>query len=98
MSKIEEKERKNEQKSLQGIKKPPQKFYSSNERRPVPPVIDAELKKKIEKADIVSKDKKDGVKKQSKVNNFTYFATILSLVSVKYLFFNSHKINVNFLL
>lgn len=32
--------------------------------RRVEPVIDTELKKKIEKANIVSKDKKEGIKKQ----------------------------------
>lgn len=31
--------------------------------RRILPVIDVELKKKIEKADIVSKDKKEGIKK-----------------------------------
>ncbi|XP_034171791.2 DNA topoisomerase 2 isoform X1 [Osmia lignaria lignaria] len=64
LNKIEEKERKDEQKSRQTIKKPPQRFYSSDEMRRVEPVIDTELKKKIEKANIVSKDKKEGIKKQ----------------------------------
>ncbi|XP_033222004.1 DNA topoisomerase 2 isoform X2 [Belonocnema kinseyi] len=67
LNKIEEKEKKNESKSQIGIKKPPQKFYSSDGMRRVVPIIDTELKKKIEKADIVSKDKKDGIKKQPKV-------------------------------
>lgn len=31
--------------------------------RRIVPIIDVELKKKIEKADIVSKDKKEGIKK-----------------------------------
>lgn len=31
--------------------------------RRILPIIDGELKKKIEKADIVTKDKKEGVKK-----------------------------------
>nr|XP_003704530.2 PREDICTED: DNA topoisomerase 2 isoform X2 [Megachile rotundata] len=62
LNKLEEKERKEEQKSRQTIKKPPQKFYSSDEMRRVAPVIDTELKKKIERAD-VTKDKKDGIRK-----------------------------------
>ncbi|XP_076297537.1 DNA topoisomerase 2 isoform X2 [Lasioglossum baleicum] len=63
LNKVEEKERKDEQKSSKTIKKPPTKFYSPETVRRVVPVIDTELKKKIEKADIVSKDKKEGIKK-----------------------------------
>ncbi|EFN87409.1 DNA topoisomerase 2 isoform X2 [Harpegnathos saltator] len=62
LNKLEEKERKEENKSKQTVKKPPSKFYKEDTRRIVP-VIDVELKKKIEKADIVSKDKKEGIKK-----------------------------------
>lgn len=51
------------------MKKPPPKFYNSGEMRKIVPIIDGELKKKIEKADIVSKDKKEGIKKQPKVSN-----------------------------
>lgn len=61
---MEEKERKDENKSKQATKKPPSKFYSKmEETRRILPIIDIEMKKKIEKADIVSKDKKDGIKK-----------------------------------
>nr|XP_033326918.1 DNA topoisomerase 2 isoform X1 [Megalopta genalis] len=63
LNKIEEKERKEEQKLSKTIKKPPNKFYSPDTIRRVVPVIDIELKKKIEKADIMSKDKKEGIKK-----------------------------------
>ena len=61
---LEEKERKEEQKSKQCIKKPPSKYYTSDDIRRIVPIIDTELKRKIEKADIVSKDKKEGIKKQ----------------------------------
>lgn len=60
---MEEKERKEENKSKQAVKKPPSKFYKMEDTRRIIPVIDIELKKKIEKADIVSKDKKEGIKK-----------------------------------
>ncbi|XP_014482998.1 PREDICTED: DNA topoisomerase 2 isoform X2 [Dinoponera quadriceps] len=63
LDKLEEKERKEENKSKQAVKKPPQKFYKVEDTRRIIPVIDVELKKKIEKADIVSKDKKEGIKK-----------------------------------
>lgn len=48
-------------------KKPPTKFYTSDDIRRIMPIIDTELKKRIEKADIVSKDKKEGIKRQPKV-------------------------------
>lgn len=64
LNRLEEKERKEEQKSKQCIKKPPSKYYTSDDIRRIVPIIDTELKKKIEKADIVSKDKKEGIKKQ----------------------------------
>ncbi|XP_036151138.1 DNA topoisomerase 2 isoform X2 [Monomorium pharaonis] len=64
LNKLEEKEQKEQIKSKQHEKKPPSKFYSKTEdTRRIAPVIDVELKKKIEKADIVSKDKKEGIKK-----------------------------------
>ncbi|XP_011340698.1 DNA topoisomerase 2 isoform X1 [Ooceraea biroi] len=63
LNKLEEKERKEETKSKQNEKKPPSKFYKGEDTRRILPVIDVELKKKIEKADIVSKDKKEGIKK-----------------------------------
>ncbi|XP_006619463.1 DNA topoisomerase 2 isoform X2 [Apis dorsata] len=64
LNRLEEKERKEEQKSKQCIKKPPSKYYTSDDIRRIIPIIDTELKRKIEKADIVSKDKKEGIKKQ----------------------------------
>ncbi|XP_012272821.1 DNA topoisomerase 2 [Orussus abietinus] len=67
LNKIEEKERKDEQKSRQNAKKPPPKFYKGEDTRRIAPIIDTDLKKKIEKADIVAKDKKDGIKKQPKI-------------------------------
>jgi hypothetical protein len=60
---LEEKERKEETKSKQNEKKPPSRFYKGEDTRRIIPVIDIELKKKIERADTVSKDKKEGVKK-----------------------------------
>ncbi|XP_012230798.1 DNA topoisomerase 2 [Linepithema humile] len=64
LNKLEEKERKEDNKSKQTIKKPPSKWYSKvDQTRRIVPIIDVEMKKKIEKADIVSKDKKDGIKK-----------------------------------
>ena len=70
--KVEEKERKVEEKSKVKTKKPPQKIYKEENTRRIEPVIDNELKKKIEKADIVTKDKKDGIKKERKVNKLIY--------------------------
>ncbi|XP_076167856.1 DNA topoisomerase 2 isoform X2 [Ptiloglossa arizonensis] len=67
LNKLEDKEQKEEQKSAKLIKKPPSKIYASNSIRRIVPTIDIELKKKIEKAEIVSKDKKEGIKKQPKV-------------------------------
>ncbi|KAK2587990.1 hypothetical protein KPH14_004067 [Odynerus spinipes] len=67
LDKLEDKERKEEQKSHSNIKKPPARFYKDEETRRIVPIIDNELKKKIEKADIVSKDKKEGIKKQPKI-------------------------------
>ncbi|XP_068992857.1 DNA topoisomerase 2 isoform X1 [Neodiprion pinetum] len=63
LNKVEEKERKEEEKSKQGVKKPPQKIYKSEDARRIQPIIDEELKKKIEKATTAAKDKKDGIKK-----------------------------------
>lgn len=67
LNKFEEKEKKEENKTRQNIKKPPAKFYKQEDTRRIVPVIDTELKKKIEKADIVSKDKKEGIKRQPKI-------------------------------
>ncbi|XP_076766901.1 DNA topoisomerase 2-like [Xylocopa sonorina] len=66
LNRIEEKERKEEEKSRTNIKKPPSKYYVSDNIRRIVPVIDTELKKKIDKAETVSKDKKEGIKKKSK--------------------------------
>lgn len=55
-----------EKKSQKTIKKPPAKLYKEQKRK-VEAIIDVELKKKIEKAESLSKDKKDGVKKEKKV-------------------------------
>lgn len=60
---MEEKEQKEQNKSKQSDKKPPSRFYKMEDTRRIVPVINVELKKKIEKADIVSKDKKEGIKK-----------------------------------
>lgn len=60
---LEEKEQKEQKKTKQTEKKPPSRFYKTEDTRRIAPVIDVELKKKIEKADIVSKDKKEGIKK-----------------------------------
>ncbi|XP_014222609.1 DNA topoisomerase 2 isoform X1 [Trichogramma pretiosum] len=67
LNKTEEKEKKNESKSKVKTKKPPAKFYNSDETRRIVPMIDNEMKKKIEKADIATKDKKDGIKKEKRV-------------------------------
>ncbi|XP_032456778.1 DNA topoisomerase 2 isoform X2 [Nasonia vitripennis] len=67
LNKIEEKERKDEAKSRVKTKKPPAKIYKEEDTRRIVPVIDTELKKKIEKADIVVKDKKEGIKKERKI-------------------------------
>ncbi|XP_043264993.1 DNA topoisomerase 2 isoform X1 [Colletes gigas] len=64
LNKLEDKEKKEDLKMSKLIKKPPSKIYASNSIRRVIPTIDIELKKKIEKAEIVSKDKKEGIKKQ----------------------------------
>ena len=71
LNKVEDKERKEELKSNKNIKKPPSKFYTSDDIRRILPIIDEELKKKIEKAEIVSKDKKEGIKKQPKIKKET---------------------------
>ncbi|KZC12629.1 PREDICTED: DNA topoisomerase 2 [Dufourea novaeangliae] len=63
MKKLEEQERKEEQKMAKNIKKPPTKFYSSENIRRIVPMINDELKKKIERADTLSKDKKEGIKR-----------------------------------
>ncbi|XP_011505758.1 PREDICTED: DNA topoisomerase 2 isoform X2 [Ceratosolen solmsi marchali] len=67
LNNVEEKERKEEAKSRIKTKKPPQKIYKEEDTRRVLPIIDTELKKKIEKADIVVKDKKEGIKKERRV-------------------------------
>ncbi|XP_017754472.1 PREDICTED: DNA topoisomerase 2 [Eufriesea mexicana] len=67
LNKLEDKERKEDNKSKQCIKKPPSKYYTSDDIRRIVPIIDIELKRKIEKADIVSKDKKEGIKKHQKI-------------------------------
>ncbi|KAL0111447.1 hypothetical protein PUN28_012974 [Cardiocondyla obscurior] len=63
LNKVEEKEQKEQNKTKQAEKKPPARFYKAEDTRRIIPHIDVELKKKIEKADIVSKDKKEGIKK-----------------------------------
>lgn len=67
LNKLEDKEKEQAKKYQKNVKKPPAKFYNTDEMRKITPIIDGELKKKIEKADIVSKDKKDGIKKQPRV-------------------------------
>ncbi|XP_020282371.1 DNA topoisomerase 2 isoform X2 [Pseudomyrmex gracilis] len=61
LNKVEEKERKEDSKRTD--KKPPSRFYKMEDTRRILPVIDGELKKKIEKANIVTKDRKEGIKK-----------------------------------
>ncbi|XP_076242907.1 DNA topoisomerase 2 [Calliopsis andreniformis] len=63
LNKIEDKERKEDIKMNKNIKKPPSKFYTNDDIRRIVPIIDTELKKKIERAEIVSKDKKEGIKR-----------------------------------
>ncbi|XP_034948461.1 DNA topoisomerase 2 [Chelonus insularis] len=63
MEKQEAKEAKEEGKNAKTSKKPPAKLYKAEEVRKIEPIIDSDLKKRIEKADIVSKDKKEGIKK-----------------------------------
>lgn len=70
--KVEEKERKDEAKSSIGTKKPSQKVYKVEDARRILPIIDQELKKKIDKADTAVKDKKDGIKKL-KVGKFLLY-------------------------
>ncbi|XP_029170014.1 DNA topoisomerase 2 isoform X2 [Nylanderia fulva] len=67
LNKLEEKEQKEENKAKQTTKKPPSRFYKNEDTRRIIPTIDVELKKKIEKADIVSKDKKEGIIKKPRV-------------------------------
>lgn len=71
---MEDKERNEQIKTKKTEKKPPSRFYKMEDTRRILPVIDVELKKKIEKADIVSKDKKEGIKKPrvSLFNLFVY--------------------------
>jgi len=78
---LEEKEQNEQNKSKQTVKKPPSKFYKMEDTRRIVPVIDVELKKKIEKADIVSKDKKEGIKK-SRVS-LIYLCTYVVIISLK---------------
>ncbi|XP_011872307.1 PREDICTED: DNA topoisomerase 2-alpha-like, partial [Vollenhovia emeryi] len=63
LNKLEEKEKKDQNKAKQNMKNPPWRFYKNDDTRRIVPFTDVELKKKIEKADIVSKDKKEGIKK-----------------------------------
>lgn len=70
---VEEKEQKEQIKSKQSDKKPPSRFYKMEDTRRILPVIDVELKKKIEKADIVSKDKKEGIIRKPRVSLFNLF-------------------------
>ncbi|XP_017797949.1 PREDICTED: DNA topoisomerase 2 [Habropoda laboriosa] len=67
LNRLEEKEKKEERKSKQSNKKPPSKYYNNDSIRRIVPTIDTELKRKIEKAENVSKDKKEGIKKHQKV-------------------------------
>lgn len=64
---MEQKEAKDEAKVSGKAKKPPPKIYKQEDTRRIVPIIDNEMKKKIEKADIMTKDKKDGIKKERKV-------------------------------
>lgn len=57
---------KNLTKSKKTAKKPSPKIYTDEQRRIVP-IIDDDMKKKVEKADTVFKDKKDGIKKPPRV-------------------------------
>lgn len=70
---MEEKELNEEKKSQKTVKKPPAKFYKEGKKRKVEAIIDNELKKKIEKAESLSKDKKEGVKKEKKVLKYKQF-------------------------
>ncbi|XP_015124561.1 DNA topoisomerase 2 isoform X3 [Diachasma alloeum] len=64
LDRVEAKERKDEEKPMGGVKKTAAKpLYKVDNSRRIVPTIDNDLKKRIEKADIVSKDKKDGIKK-----------------------------------
>lgn len=78
---MEEKELKEQTKTKQTEKKPPSRFYKVEDTRRIVPVIDVELKKKIEKADIVSKDKKEGIKKPrvslSSLSNYIFVIVII---------------------
>lgn len=73
---MEEKEQK--EFSKRNDKKPPSRFYKVEDTRRIVPIIDGELKKKIEKADIVTKDKKEGIKK-TKVKKAIIYLTCLLL-------------------
>ncbi|XP_057320672.1 DNA topoisomerase 2 [Microplitis mediator] len=66
MDKVEAKEVKDEGKSSK-LNKKPAKIPKSESVRKIEPVVDNELKKRIERADAVSKDKKEGIKKQPRV-------------------------------
>ncbi|XP_014218096.1 DNA topoisomerase 2 isoform X3 [Copidosoma floridanum] len=67
LNEVEEKERKEDIKDLNKAKKPMGKIHKEENARRIAPTIDTELKKKIEKADVVVKDKKEGIKKERKV-------------------------------
>ncbi|KAK0097853.1 hypothetical protein PV326_013248 [Microctonus aethiopoides] len=58
-----------------GAKKPMPKTWKEEDRRRILPTIDTDLKKRIEKADIVTKDKKDGIKKAPRVKKEPKSAT-----------------------
>ncbi|XP_043274245.1 DNA topoisomerase 2 isoform X2 [Venturia canescens] len=66
LNKVEEKELKSMTQLKKTVKKPSAKIYTDEQRRIVP-TIDDEMKKKVEKADTVFKDKKDGIKKPPRV-------------------------------
>ncbi|XP_044583861.1 DNA topoisomerase 2 isoform X2 [Cotesia glomerata] len=66
MDKVEAKEAKEDGKSAK-LNKKPVKIPKAENIRKIEPVVDNELKKRIEKADAVSKDKKDGIKKQPRI-------------------------------
>lgn len=55
------------------------------ETRRIVPIIDVELKKKIEKADIVSKDKKDGIKKSRVRFTMRYLIYLLYFFHIRIL-------------
>lgn len=77
--KVEKQELKDEAKTSGKTKKPPPKLYKNEDSRRIVPVIDTEMKKKIEKADIVTKDKKEGIKKERKVLYYSFINNIIRI-------------------